>query len=132
MNYFLKFFLLTIFVILAWFTFLQFNDPDAIIWIGIYGLSALIPLLGLFNRFYKPLFWLAITCCVLAALVEAKGAYTYFLHRHEEALMQSMNPAKPFIEEAREFLGSLIGIVLVVSSRFMIKRGQSQNGKNNQ
>jgi Transmembrane family 220, helix len=131
MNYFLKFILLLNFILLAWFTQLQFNDPDALIWIGIYGICALVPLLALFNRLYKPVFWLAILCCSLAALAEAKGAYTYFLHRHEEALMQSMNPAKPYIEEAREFLGGLIGLSLIVLSRLIIKWVQPQGGTSN-
>lgn len=122
MTYFLKAILLIHFLCLAWFTLLQFNDPDALVWIGIYGAAALVPLLGLFNRYNRPLFWLAILACGIAATIEVNGAYTYFLHRHEEALMQSMNPDKPYIEEAREFLGSLIALALVISSGFIARR----------
>lgn len=129
MTYVLKFILLINFICLAWFTQLQFNDPDALIWIGIYGVCALVPLLSLFNRLDKRLFWLAIACCSIAAIIEAKGAYTYFLHRHEEALMQTMNPAKPYIEEAREFLGSLIALALVIISGLIAKRLNIHNKK---
>jgi len=122
MTYFLKFILLIHFICLIWFILLQLNDPDALIWIGIYGMAALVPLLGLFNRYSKLIFWLALLCCALAALIEAQGAYTYLQHRHEEALMQSMNPAKPYIEEAREFLGSLIALGLVILSGLIAKR----------
>jgi hypothetical protein len=122
MKYIIKFILLLNFFILAWFTFLQFNDPDALIWIGVYGTCSLIPLLALFNRFYKPLFWLAIFCCLGVTLFELQGAHTYYQHRHEDALMQSMNSAKPYIEEAREFLGGLIAMLLVIFSDWIGKR----------
>lgn len=35
--------------------------------------------------------------------------------------MQSMNPDKPYIEEAREFLGSLIALLLVAASHYLAK-----------
>ena len=38
---------------------------------------------------------------------------------NEEPLMQSMNPNKPYIEEAREFLGALIALAIVALSQWL-------------
>ena len=91
---------------------LQFNDPDAGVWIATYGLCALVPAVLVVNKFWWPLFWLAIAACLVQLVIAAPGAYLYFLHRAEEPLMQAMNPAKPYIEEAREFLGVVIALVI--------------------
>lgn len=126
MQYLHKSLLLFIFIILAWFTFLQFNDPDAIFWIVIYTFAALVPLLALFKRTYLAITLVASFLCLSELIFSAPGAYTYWLHRHDELLMQSMNPEKPYIEEAREFLGSLIALALVLLSHYLGKRLQSR------
>jgi hypothetical protein len=107
------------FLALSWFTYLQFNDPDAIFWIVIYASAALVPLLGLFNRRYLGVTLIVSLLCLAELMLSAQGAYTYWLHRYDEALMQSMNPEKPYIEEAREFLGSLIALGVVWSSHYL-------------
>ncbi len=107
------------FLALGWFTYLQFNDPDAVFWIIIYASAALIPLLGLFDRRYLAVTVIVSLLCLFEIISSSHGAYTYWLHRHDEALMQSMNPNKPYIEEAREFLGSLIALAMVWSSHYL-------------
>lgn len=119
MQYVKKTFLGIMFFALAWFTYLQFNDPDAIFWVVIYASAALVPLLGLFDRRYLVVTLLVSLLCLSEIIFSAPGAYTYWLHRHDEALMQSMNPDKPYIEEAREFLGSLIALAMVWSSHYL-------------
>lgn len=108
-------------VVLCLFAYLQLNDPDPVIWTSFYLICALVPALALFNRPNRVLFWIAVSLCVVVTGIYAQGAYTYYQHSHEEALMQSMNPAKPYIEEAREFLGSLIALCLVVASYYLHK-----------
>lgn len=109
-------------ITLLGFAYLQLNDPDPVVWTGFYLLCALVPLLALCNRHNRYVSWAAIGLCLVVAGIYAPGAYTYYLHSSEEALMQSMNPNKPYIEEAREFLGSLITLVLVVISHLLGKR----------
>ena len=103
------------------FTGLQFNDPDAAVWIATYGVCALVPAVLVANKFWWPLFWLAIAACAVQLIIAAPGAYQYFLHRAEEPLMQAMNPDKPYIEEAREFLGVLIALTIDLLSLGMAK-----------
>jgi hypothetical protein len=93
---------------------LQFNDPDPVIWVSFYVLCALIPLLLVFNFYYSPLFLLAVAACLLCLVIAGPGAFEYYRHMGQEPLMQTMNPDKPYIEEAREFLGALIALGLVI------------------
>lgn len=106
-------------IILVLFAYLQLNDPDPIAWTSFYLVCALVPLLGLINRPHKVVFGIAVALCVITLGIYGEGVYTYYLHRNEEALMQSMNPAKPYIEEAREFLGSLIALVIISVSYWL-------------
>lgn len=107
--------LLFTFCLLA-FAALQLNDPDPTTWILFYLVCAAVPALALFNRPIKPVFWIALALCGINLALYASGAYNYYLHRAQEPLMQSMNPDKPYIEEAREFLGGLIALILIVVS----------------
>lgn len=101
------------------FAALQINDPDPVIWVSFYCLCAAVPLLLIANKFIRPLFWLTLALCVIELFLSAPGAYNYYLHMDQEPLMQSMNPEKPYIEEAREFLGVLIALVLVTLSALL-------------
>lgn len=109
------------FTLLA-FAYLQLNDPDPVVWVLFYVVCAVVPLLEFFNRHNRLVFVIAVALCMLDMALYAHGAYTYYLHSNEEALMQSMNPAKPYIEEAREFLGSLIALALISISYWLGSR----------
>ncbi|PUA30626.1 MAG: hypothetical protein B0W54_09195 [Cellvibrio sp. 79] len=101
------------------FAYLQLNDPDPIVWTTFYLICAVVPLLELVKRRNRYVFWIAIGLCVIDLGIYTHGAYTYYLHSNEEALMQSMNPEKPYIEEAREFLGTLIALVMISISYWL-------------
>lgn len=103
------------------FAAVQWNDPDPLLWIGFYLLCAAVPLLVLLRKPVTYLVLVAVIGCVIELTGTASGAYNYFLHMNEEPLMQSMNPNKPYIEEAREFLGSLIALGLVLVSAWLGK-----------
>lgn len=105
------------------FAALQFNDPDPVIWVSFYCLCAAIPLLVLANKFIRHIFWLTLVICGIELFLTAPGAYNYYLHMDQEPLMQSMNPEKPYIEEAREFLGALIAFILVCASALLARYG---------
>ncbi|MES2823265.1 MAG: transmembrane 220 family protein [Pseudomonadota bacterium] len=100
---------------------LQLNDPDPIRWVSFYILCALVPLFLVFNIYSSPLFLLAVAACLLCLAVAGPGAVEYYRHMDQELLMQSMNPDKPYIEEAREFLGALIALGLVIISGLMAR-----------
>lgn len=115
-------------LILIVFAGLQLNDPDPTIWTAFYLVCAAVPLLVVFDRFMRPLFWLAVVLCCIELALSGSGAYNYYLHMDQEPLMQSMNLEKPYIEEAREFLGAVIALALVLATA-LLSRFISQNNK---
>ena len=106
-------------LLLLAFSALQLNDPDPILWIAFYLLCAAVPFLALINKPLKIVAVVALIACAIEMARTGRGAYNYYLHMAEEPLMQSMNPNKPYIEEAREFLGALIALALVGISQWL-------------
>jgi hypothetical protein len=109
----LKIYHLLAFVVLAWFAALQLNDPDPLYWGGFYALCALVPLLAAF-RIESLVLWGGCVIYGFSALVlTASGELEYLRHAGTESLLHGMSADKPYIEEAREFLGVLIALALV-------------------
>ena len=97
------------------FAFVQINDPDPLIWILIYGAMAVVCVMAIFS--YYPLKFLVV---VLVAYL----AYSAFYYKGVMEWLKQDNKADLFddiakmehwyIEEAREFLGLLICMIVVV------------------
>lgn len=104
------------FLVLLGFAALQINDPDPIIWTSYYLMCAAVPLTVALHRFYKPLLWLSIALSMVVIVIYTPGTLDYLRHMAEEPLMQSMNPEKPYIEEARELIGGAIALAIVLAS----------------
>ncbi len=113
-------------LVLVAFSAVQWNDPDPLLWIAFYLLCAAVPLLALLNKPTKIIVIVAVIACFMEMGRTVVGAYNYYLHMAEEPLMQSMNPEKPYIEEAREFLGSLIALALVLVSQWLARFKRKQ------
>ncbi len=109
------------FLLLIAFAALQFNDPDWLFWGGFYAACALIPLLAFF-RIYS---WIPYVLCIIYSVVVISPAIDGFFEylRHSESLLYGMSPDRPYIEEAREFLGTLIAVGLITVSMLCRKRG---------
>ena len=103
--------------VLVSFAWLQLNDPDPMFWVALYLVSALAPLMYVLDwprgRARAYALGLAVGFCLAGLLLVVEGAGVYLDHVYEEPLMQKMNPAKPYIEEARELLGTLIALCFV-------------------
>lgn len=105
--------------LLVWIAWLQLNDPDPYFWATLYFLCACIPVLPIFTPSYK---YLAICASVatiicLGAIYETyPGMLDYMqLHINDESLVNDMSPDKPYIEEGRELIGTLIALFIVLS-----------------
>lgn len=100
-------------LILGWFAALQLNDPDPLYWGGFYALCALVPLLAVFRIESLLLYGLCVLYGVSALVLTGGGELEYLQHAGTESLLHGMSADKPYIEEAREFLGALIALALI-------------------
>lgn len=97
------------------FAFVQINDPDPVLWILIYGIMAVACVLAAF-RYYYPR--------ILAAILTAYAAYSFvflsgmieWLRSNDRSLLfdDLAKMQHPYIEEAREFLGLLVCIIVLI------------------
>lgn len=93
---------------------LQYNDPDPLLWISLYGYGAYLCI----NRFrgkYQPRgYALAIMVYSIYAaylFIDKNGVLSWLKDHHAESLVTTMKAEKPWIEETREFGGLLILMV---------------------
>jgi len=81
------------------FGLLQFNDPDGMLWMIIYGSATLLSILAFKNKLKYSILWIAVVLYVIGAWYLWPDSYEGL------TLDQGYTPA---IEEARESLGLLI------------------------
>lgn len=109
----LNIFLFALLMYIAW---LQVNDPDPLFWVSLYLLAALAPLMQLINKPIKGrcfLLGLATGFCVAGIAMVFSGATNYLDHIAQESLINDMSPDKPYIEETRELIGTIIALLIV-------------------
>lgn len=90
---------------------IQYNDPDPLLWIGIYGYGALVCLLAILGKDNKILHYAGIGIFLAYALYLffiPDGVLSWITRHGAENITGSMSDEKPWIESTREFFGLLI------------------------
>ena len=109
------------------FAALQFNDPDPVLWIFIYGAMAVMCILAIFNIY---------NIIAIAVLEISYIVYCFFLwpgvaewldQENKSVLFDDvMKMEHPYIEESREFLGLVICLVVLAFYAFLAYRKNLQ------
>jgi hypothetical protein len=96
------------------FAFVQVNDPDPIVWILIYGVMAVFAIMAIFE-FYPRKFLIGLLIVfVLYSTVYWRGMLEWFQQDDKSLLFDDVAKMQhPYIEEAREFLGLMICVVVL-------------------
>ena len=97
------------------FAFVQINDPDPVIWILIYGAMAVLCIMAIFE-FYPTKFTIGLLVLyVLYSIVYIPGVLEWLKQDNKAMLFDDVAKMQyPYVEEAREFLGLLICIIVLV------------------
>ncbi|TGN19342.1 transmembrane 220 family protein [Leptospira idonii] len=103
---------------------LQYNDPDPIHWIFMYGLAGILCLLSVAGKIPSSLIYVSLGAVVLQLLILSDGALQWYSRGMENMLSTPMSQEKPYIEEIREFLGTLI---VCVSNLFLLYLKKREN-----
>lgn len=103
-----------VFIVFAVF---QINDPDAMIWILIYGAAALMSILVLLNKSSRLVLWVSLIALLAGAFMLWPDSF--------EGLRLKEGMYTPVIEEARESLGLLIAAISMAWHLFVSKAGQT-------
>lgn len=99
------------FLIFAAFAGLQFNDPDPVLWVLLYGIVALFSLLRIFGYYHK--YVLVILMIIIGgfSLMYLPGMVEWLVTPHKEEIFGEMVYEKPYIEETREFFGLVLAFL---------------------
>ncbi|MEM7218439.1 MAG: transmembrane 220 family protein [Pseudomonadota bacterium] len=93
---------------------LQLNDPDPLYWVVVYLLVACVPL-GRLCGWESSIFRALVAGLLLAGLLQSLPGFVDYLTSDDlVSLTGAMNPALPFIESAREFIGLLLGAICLL------------------
>ena len=97
------------------FAFVQVNDPDPVIWILIYGAMAVISIMAIFEFYPKKVIIGLLVVYTLYSFVYIPGVLEWLREDNKALLFDDLAKMQyAYIEEAREFLGLLICIIVLV------------------
>lgn len=97
----------TLAVLFTLFALVQYNDPDPVQWILLYGGVAVHFGLAAAGRPYRPAVWLWLAAAIIWALTLLPD-FIDWINRGEPSIVETMKAEEPWIELTREFLGLLI------------------------
>tara|TARA_Y100001949_G_C15707199_1_gene209334 strand:- start:101 stop:469 length:369 start_codon:yes stop_codon:yes gene_type:complete len=94
------------------FAFYQFNDPDPLLWVTIYGAVFLIAFFKLINVYYSQrIVYLLMLLILIYSTVFIPGILEWLTQPNKEEIFGAMYKDKPYIEESREFFGLMIAVL---------------------
>ena len=98
------------------FAYLQFNDPDPLLWVVIYGAVGVVCLLSALRGISSRLVLAFMAILLIYAATLAPGFWTWITGSNKQELFGEMVYQKPYIEETREFLGLIMaaGVLAIV------------------
>ena len=105
------------------FAFLQINDPDPLIWILIYGAMAVVSVMAIFS-FYPQKFLVVLLVAYLAySVVYFDGVMEWLRKDNKSELFDDLAKMEHwYIEEAREFLGLMICVGILIMYIVMARK----------
>ena len=105
------------------FAFVQINDPDPLLWIGIYGAMAVICVLAAFRIYSRAVLLVLLALFLVYTYVLIPGIREWLSQDDRTVLLDDIAKMEhPYIEEAREFLGLVICMLVVGLQLAMSKR----------
>lgn len=119
----MKYIYLVFSIVFLLFGLVQLNDPDPLIWLGVYLAISVICFLAFRKKFYPTLtFIIGIGCLCWAVYLFPPSWHDWWLMEEES---KSLHMKMPGVEEARESLGlilsALVLMVIFVKGRKLTK-----------
>lgn len=116
----LNFILAVMFLVFA---FVQINDPDPVIWILIYGIMAVMCVMAIFEFYPAKVTLGLLVVLAIYSFVYLPGVIEWLQKDNKALLFDDIAKMQyPYIEQAREFLGLLICIGVLIFHLFRAKR----------
>jgi hypothetical protein len=102
------------------FAFVQVNDPDPILWILIYGFMAIVSVMAIFEYYIPALMYALALGFTIYIILLFPGMMDWYNSPDRSLLFDDIAKMQyTYIEEAREFLG--LAICLVVLAFYILR-----------
>ena len=98
-------------LIFVYFIIVQFNDPDPLLWVLVYGFGLMVTILLIVGRAKKYFLYGGIVIYAVLAATLVPGVIDYYHASNYGEIFSEMAKERMYVEESREFFGLLIGIV---------------------
>lgn len=89
------------------FALTQFNDPDPLLWISIYGTMAVLMIVSIFKKVPKLVLGIIAGILIVYLLVLVPEIISW-INKGMPSIVETMSAEEPHIEYAREFFGVVI------------------------
>lgn len=109
-------------IIFLLFAVLQYNDPDPLLWMVIYGYTAILLILPIKTLVFSRVVLASVVLGCIYACFYIPGVYQWLTSGNLSSIAESMKVDKMYIEETREFFGLLIAIVALAYHYFTLER----------
>ncbi len=101
-------------LIAALFAGLQYNDPDPLVWVGLYGAAALALALAALGRPVPALAWCVVGAGLVLVAISLPGLRQYLANTDGVTVSDAMSNRYPYIEATRELGGAALAIVMAL------------------
>ena len=104
---------------------LQYNDPDPYLWMPIYLYGAMLCWLAFKNKFYPKAYLAGIAVYLIYGIYlffTKDGVWDWITKHNAEDIAATMKAETPWVEDAREFFGLLILIVVLLVNYIYARR----------
>jgi hypothetical protein len=120
----LKIFFGLLFIVFA---LVQINDPDPLLWILIYGSMVVVSFMAVFHR-YPIRFMIAMASgFLIMTILHFDGFAAWLVSSDRYLLFDDLAKMQyPYIEEAREFLGLLICLAVLIFYFYLSRREEQK------
>ena len=116
----LKIFFAVVFLLFA---LVQINDPDPLLWILVYGAMMVVSIMAVYNRYPTGIMIIMAAGYLIMTVLYFDGFATWLTTPNRTLLFDDLAKMQyPYIEEAREFLGLLICIAVLIFYFALSKR----------
>ncbi len=95
-------------ILFVLFATVQLNDPDPLMWVGLYGFVAIVNAMAIFSFFPKRSIVLGLVVLGIGCLYLSPSLIEWIASG--QSLIEGMSPNRKYVEESREFLGMLMGL----------------------
>ena len=111
------------------FAALQYNDPDAYLWVPIYLYTSVLCGLAARGRYFKKAYLAGIAFYSVYAIYkvfDTNGLLDWLNLHHARNITGTMTAGQPWIEEVREFFGLVILITVLLVNYFVVRKKGKQ------